>query len=154
MKENNKGIVVFIVLALLLTAALLLTSCRTMYVDRPVTHIERDTVKVIKESHDTVHVEKEKIVRDSTVITDRDSIRIVERWHWERDYRYEKVLQNTIDSLRAVKVKADSISYPVYVDKVVYRTRNSIKFLAWLGVMTIIILIGVMVMRFLLKIRI
>lgn len=136
MKESNKdnrGVIAFLVLAVLLTAALLLTGCRTVYVDRPVTHIERDTVRVVKESHDAVRIEKERIVRDSTSITDRDSIKIVERWHWERDYRYEKVLQNTIDSLRDIKEKVDSIPYPVYVDRVEYRTRDIVKALAWLG---------------------
>lgn len=132
---------------LLILLTLLLASCRTVYVDRPVTHIERDTVKVVKESHDTVRIEKEKIVRDSTSVTDRDSIKIIERWHWERDYRYEKVLQTTIDSLREVKARVDSISYPVYVDKVVYRTRGVVKVFAWIGFIGLLFFICLVVVK-------
>lgn len=151
MRESNRGVITYIILVLLITAALLLTSCRTVYVDRPVTHIEHDTVKVVKESHDTVRIEKERIVRDSTSVTDRDSIKIVERWHWERDYRYEKVLQNTIDSLRDVKEKVDSIPYPVYVDRVEYRTRDIVKVFAWIGFLTLMALIVFVVIKIRLK---
>lgn len=77
----------------------------------------------VESHHDTVTLVKE-VVRDSIVnhyVTVRDSSSFrrdgdtvtIERWHYERDYTYEKILQAKIDSMS--HIKGDSIPYPVEV---------------------------------------
>lgn len=93
-----------------------LSSCRTVHapVVPPVeTHNEQTNETSKDNTENTVIYERE--VKDSTIIIYRDSLKIIERWRYERDYTYEKYLRNVIDSL--TKLKQDSIPYPVYVDK-------------------------------------
>lgn len=121
-KDDWKLHITIFLWAFAITAILaLMVSCKCTH--QPVTPIP-----VIHEVHDTI---KSVEYRDSIVFRDRevrdsssfrqsgDTIRI-ERWHWERDYRYEKILQAKIDSLS--KIKRDSIPYPVpsppeYIEK-------------------------------------
>ena len=88
-----------------------LASCKTVYQPYPVPeyHEVHDTIKSV-EYRDSI-VFRDREVRDSSSFRQSgDTIRI-ERWHWERDYRYEKILQAKIDSLS--QIKRDSVPYPV-----------------------------------------
>ena len=117
----------------------LLTSCRTVYVPQPEYHETHDTI--VKKETVEKEVIKEVTVRDSSSFRQSgDTIRI-ERWHWERDYRYEKELQAKIDSL--TKLKRDSVPYPVTVEveKVVTKMNSFQAFFFWLGALASFLLI-------------
>lgn len=86
-----------------------LTGCKTVYVPTPEYHEVHDTI--VKKEVEVKEVIKEVTVRDSVSFLVKGDTVVKERWHWERDYRYEKALQAKIDSL--TKLKRDSVSYPV-----------------------------------------
>jgi hypothetical protein len=110
--NNNLGkILAFIFMwAIVLTIILCsLAGCKTVYVPQPVYHEVHDTV-VKKEVEEKVVI-REVTVRDSVSFLVKGDTVVKERWHWERDYRYEQELQAKIDSL--TKLKRDSVPYPV-----------------------------------------
>lgn len=119
----------------------------------------------VEAHHDTITVVKE-VVRDSIVnhyIEKKDSSSFrqngdtvtIERWHWERDYRYEKILQAKIDSLS--QVKADSIPYPVPVEVPVpaelTRWQKAMMNLGGAALYLIILAVGYVIVRILLKFK-
>ena len=95
---------------------------------------------------------KEVATKDSSSFRkDGDTIRI-ERWHWERDYRYEKALQKKIDSL--TNIKRDSIPYPVPgPTKYINELKKWQRYLIWWGVICTLSLILSIYLRFFLKRR-
>lgn len=122
--------------AVILSLLIMLAGCKTVCVPTPEYHEVHDTI-VKKEFVDKIVI-KEVATKDSSSFRkDGDTIRI-ERWHWERDYRYEKELQKKIDSL--TNIKRDSIPYPVPVDREVpAKLSNWQIFLITLGKGTLII---------------
>lgn len=125
--------------AAVLMMLVFLASCRTVYVPQPEYHETHDTI--VKKEIVEKEVIKEVAVRDSSSFRQSgDTIRI-ERWHWERDYRYEKELQATIDSL--TKLKRDSVPYPVTVEveKVITKMDGFQKFFFWTGALAVLLLI-------------
>jgi len=126
--------------AIILTFILVAVSgCKTVYVDRPEYHEIHDTI--IKKEVVEKEVIKEVTVRDSVSFLVKGDTVFKERWHWERDYRYEKALQAKIDSL--TKLKRDSIPYPVpgptqYIEKPL---KSWQKGLIWWGVICTLALI-------------
>ena len=115
-EDNGDGSKFAIILAWITICALffMLFSCtKTVYQPYPEYHYEHDTIRhtLIRDSI----IYRDREVRDSASFRkDGDTI-FIEKWHWERDYRYEKILQARIDSL--TKLKRDSIPYPVQVVK-------------------------------------
>lgn len=109
--------------------------CRDVVEPPPEVHYIHDTIKT-KEIRDSI-VYKDKLVKDSTSFRQSgDTIRI-EKWHWERDYTYEKILEAKLDSLS--HVKRDSIPYPVPVEvEVPAKISNWQAFLITLGKATVI----------------
>lgn len=109
-----------------------LAGCKTVYVPTPEYHEVHDTI--VKKEVEVKEVIKEVTVRDSVSFLVKGDTVVKERWHWERDYRYEKALQAKIDSL--TKLKRDSIPYPVpgpteYIEKPL---KGWQKVLIWMGV--------------------
>lgn len=97
-------------LGLIIIISLLVGCSPKMVTQAPPKVIERhDTVTKYVAEIDTLIQYRE--VRDSSSFRQRGDTVTIERWHWERDYSYERELQQKIDSL--VTVKADSIPYPV-----------------------------------------
>jgi len=122
--------------------------CRNAIAPTPVPeiHYVYDTVKVA-ERHDSI-IYKDVLVKDSSSFVQKGDTVTIERWHWERDYRYERILEQKIDSIS--RVKQDSIPYPVYVDKEVpARMTNWQIFLITLGKVFIVILGLALVIAFL-----
>jgi hypothetical protein len=105
-----KYIVMSVLLLICLVALLSTAGCtRIIYQPVPEYHYEHDTIKHTVMRDSIVYRDRE--VRDSASFRkDGDTI-LIEKWHWERDYKYEKYLQAQIDSLS--NVKRDSIPYPV-----------------------------------------
>lgn len=105
------------ILVLLLTGTLF--SCSPKVVTKTVVenHYQHDTIVQIEVKDSIVERIVEK--RDSSASIIKNDTIIIERWHWERDYRYEKLLQSKIDSISSSG--QDSIPYeveiPVYVEK-------------------------------------
>lgn len=115
MRNDDVKRELFAVFTLMLTLAaiLLLGGCKTIYVPTPEYHEVHDTI--VKKEVIEKEVIKEVTIRDSVSFQVKgDTVRI-ERWRYERDYRYEKILQARIDSL--TNIKRDSIPYPVPVDR-------------------------------------
>lgn len=109
--------------------------CRNITTPPPEVHYVHDTIKTT-ERHDSI-IYKDKLVKDSTSFRKEDSIIYIERWHWERDYTYEKILEARLDSLS--HVKGDSIPYPVPVEvEVPAKISNWQAFLITLGKATVI----------------
>ena len=101
----------------------------------PEIHYIHDTVKT-KEIRDSI-VYKDKLVKDSSSFRQNGDTVTIERWHWERDYSYEKILEARPDSLS--HVKGDSIPYPVPVEvEVPAKISNWQAFLITLGKGTLI----------------
>lgn len=101
----------------------------------PEIHYIHDTVKT-KEIRDSI-VYKDKLVKDSSSFRQNGDTVTIERWHWERDYSYEKILEARLDSLS--HVKGDSIPYPVPVEvEVPAKISNWQAFLITLGKGTLI----------------
>ena len=109
--------------------------CRDFVAPAPEVHYVHDTVKTIEKRDSIIY--KDKLVKDSTSFRQSgDTIRI-EKWHWERDYTYEKILEAKLDSLS--HVKRDSIPYPVPVEvEVPAKMSNWQVFLMTLGKATVI----------------
>ena len=131
-KDDIKYIGLIVVWAIILVFILIsFSGCRTVYVEKPVYHETHDTI--VKKEVVEKEVVKEVTVRDSvSFLVKGDTVRI-ERWHYERDYKYEKALQAKIDSL--TKLKRDSVSYPVLVVKEVEKPlKGWQKGLIWWGV--------------------
>ena len=118
-KVNWPVLLLILIYSIVIVFVLVLVSgCKTRYVPVPEYHEIHDTIKTIERRDSIVFVNK--TVKDSTSFRQSgDTIRI-EKWHWERDYRYEKTLQKKIDSL--TQLKRDSVPYPVpgpieYIEK-------------------------------------
>lgn len=112
--NNNLGkLLAFIFMwAIVLTIILCsLAGCRTVYQPYPVPEYHEVHDTIVKKEVEVKEVIKEVAVRDSVSFLVKGDTVVKERWHWERDYRYEKALQAKIDSL--TKLKRDSIPYPV-----------------------------------------
>lgn len=117
--------------------AVFISGCRVKYISVPEYHEIHDTL-ISKEYIDR-EVIKEVTVKDSSSFRKEDSIIYIERWHWERDYRYEKALQAKIDSL--TQLKRDSVPYPVpYEVRVPAELKWWQKSLIWWGVICFAIL--------------
>lgn len=106
--------------------------CRNIVAPPPETHYIHDTVKV-REMRDSI-VYKDKLVKDSSSFSQKGDTVTIERWHWERDYSYEKILEARLDSIS--NAKSDSIPYAVpgpteYIEKPL---KGWQKVLIWMGV--------------------
>lgn len=142
------GVVLMIIFASLSSCC----PCRYAVTPTPVPeiHYVHDTVKVA-ERHDSI-IYKDVLVKDSSSFVQKGDTVTIERWHWERDYRHERILEQKIDSIS--RVKQDSIPYPVYVDKEVpAKLTNWQVFLVTLGkisiiALTLLIIIIVIRLRF------
>lgn len=110
---------------------LLTTSCRTIYVDRPVETIVHDTLKIVQAKTDSV------FVKDSIFVYKNGDTVFIYKY---RDRYKDKIVRDTI-----YKHSFDSISYPVYIEKKV-----EVKYIPWynkiLGYLGII-LIGYIIYR-------
>lgn len=131
---------------ILISLFILLSGCKTIYVDRPVHHETHDTI--IQKEIIEKEVIKEVTVRDSVSFHTKGDTVFRERWHWERDYQYEKALQAKIDSL--TKLKRDSIPYPVpgpteYIEKPL---KGWQKGLIWTGIIETALLAAFLYFRF------
>ena len=82
---------------------LLTTSCRTIYVDRPIETIVHDTLKIVQEKTDSV------FVKDSIFIYKNGDTVYIYKY---RDRYKDKIVRDTI-----YKHSVDSLSYPVYIEK-------------------------------------
>ena len=82
---------------------LLTTSCRTIYVDRPIETIVHDTLKIVQEKTDSV------FVKDSIFIYKNGDTVYIYKY---RDRYKDKIVRDTV-----YKHSVDSISYPVYIEK-------------------------------------
>ena len=140
------GVVLMIIFASLSSCC----PCRHAVTPTPVPeiHYVHDTVKVA-ERHDSI-IYKDVLVKDSSSFVQKGDTVTIERWHWERDYRHERILEQKIDSIS--RVKQDSIPYPVYVDKEVPAKLTKWQvFLVTLGKISIIaltLLIIIIAIRF------
>lgn len=152
MDKNNrldKSIWYAIVVASLIMSIVLffMSGCRTVYQPYPVPeyHTIHDTV-IQKSRYDSI-IYKDRFVKDSSSFVQKgDTIRI-ERWHWERDYSYEKILQGMIDSL--LSVKRDSVPYPVpgpteYIEKPLKQWQKA---LIWWGVICAAIFVLILIIK-------
>lgn len=81
---------------------LLTTSCRTVYVDRPIETIVHDTLKVVQEKTDSV------FVKDSIFVYKNGDTVLIYKY---RDRYKDKIVHDTV-----YKHSVDSISYPVYIE--------------------------------------
>ena len=110
---------------------LLTTSCRTIYVDRPVETIVHDTLKIVQAKTDSV------FVKDSIFVYKNGDTVYIYKY---RDRYKDKILRDTV-----YKHSVDSTSYPVYIEKEV-----EVKYIPWynkiLGCLGII-LIGYIIYR-------
>lgn len=115
--DNRKLFALILMWAVIITIVFVYLSscrpCRDFVAPPPEVHYVHDTVKVA-ERHDSI-IYKDVLVKDSSSFVQKGDTVTIERWHWERDYRYERILEQKIDSI--ARVKQDSIPYPVYVDK-------------------------------------
>ena len=116
---------------LLFLLLLLSTSCRTIYVDRPVKTIVHDTLKIVQAKTDSV------FVKDSIFVYKNGDTVFIYKY---RDRYKDKIVRDTI-----YKHSLDSISYPVYIEKKVEVKYIPLynKILGFLG----IILIGYIIYR-------
>ena len=136
---------------------LLLTACSPKVMQPQPLPVEahRDTITVVKEvvRDSIIHHYTEK--KDSSSFRQNGDTVTIERWHWERDYRYEKILQAKIDSLS--QVKADSIPYPVPVEVPVpaelTRWQKAMMNLGGAALYLIILGVGYIIVRLLLKFK-
>lgn len=129
--------------SILLTIVLvLLAGCtKTIYVPTPEYHEVHDTIakKEIVEKE----VIKEVAVRDSSSFRQSGDTILIERWHWERDYRYEKELQAKIDSLSHIERDTVFKPYPVS-DEVPAELTNMQIFFMTLG--KVLLVIGILIL--------
>ena len=151
--DNGDGmralyITLLITLAILMLA--MFTGCKTVYTPIPEYHEIHDTI--VKKEVVEKEVIKEVTVRDSVSFLVKGDTVVKERWHWERDYRYEKALQAKIDSL--TKLKRDSIPYPVPgPTKYINELKKWQRYLIWWGIICTLSLILSIYLRFFLKRR-
>lgn len=89
----------------------MITACRTVYVPQPVYHEVHDTIKQVT-VRDSI-VEHYIYERDSSSFQQKGDTVTIEKWHWYRDYRYEKILQAQIDSLS--HLERDTVTVTVEV---------------------------------------
>lgn len=75
------------------------------------THTVHDTVTKVVEKENTII--RDRIVKDSTAVSQKGDSVIIHHWHYERDYSYEKNLQSRLDSLH----QAINNMVPVVVEK-------------------------------------
>lgn len=141
MNRDNRRIWFYwlLLVATVLMMLAMLASCRTVYVPQPEYHEIHDTI--VKKETVEKEVIKEVTVRDSvSFLVKGDTVRI-ERWHYERDHKYEKALQATIDSL--TRLKRDSVPCPVTVEveKVITKMDGFQKFFFWTGALASLLLI-------------
>ena len=105
---------------------LLTTSCRTIYVDRPVETIVHDTLKIVQAKTDSV------FVKDSIFVYKNGDTVYIYKY---RDRYKDKILRDTV-----YKHSVDSTSYPVYIEKEV-----EVKYIPWynkiLGCLGIILIV-------------
>lgn len=144
---DGKRILLFVLwAAVMLSLLVMLAGCKTVYIPTPEYHEVHDTI--VKKEVEVKEVIKEVTVRDSVSFLVKGDTVVKERWHWERDYRYEKALQAKIDSL--TKLKRDSIPYPVpgpteYIEKPL---KGWQKVLIWMGVIETALLAAFLYFRF------
>lgn len=130
------GVVLMIIFASLSSCC----PCRHAVTPTPVPeiHYVHDTVKVA-ERHDSI-IYKDVLVKDSSSFVQKGDTVTIERWHWERDYTREKILEAKLDSVS--HVKRDSIPYPVPVEvEVPAKLTNWQVFLITLGKISIVVFI-------------
>ena len=136
--DKNTWCIIILYSVILTIALVFLAGCRTEYVPVPEYHVIHDTIKSVerKDSIVTRYIEK----RDSSSFRREDSIIYIERWHWERDYTHEQILQAKIDSLS--HIQADSIPYPVPFEvRVPAELKWWQKALVWWGVICLVFII-------------
>lgn len=118
----------------LLLMLLILSSCKTHLVyDEPQTAVTQDTIRVIRERLDSIFVHDSVFVRQTAETT------YIERWHT----RYH----NEIRYRDSVRVRIDSIPYPVTVTKREPYTPIYYKVLACIGLLSIVAIIAFLFRR-------
>lgn len=118
---------------LLLLGLLLCVACSTVrYIEVPTT--VRDTVRIVDIQHDSVYVSEgyKEIVRNDTVYVDR--------------VKYEYKYKMLVDTL--YKVQIDSVAYPVEVPVDVPYVPKPVKWLAWVGVAAVVLVVLWIVIKF------
>lgn len=144
----DKSIWYAIVVASLIMSIVLffMAGCRTVYQPYPVPeyHEIHDTI-IEKSRYDSI-IYKDRFVKDSASFKQKGDTVWIERWHWERDYSYEKILQNRIDSI--LSAKQDSIPYPVPgPTKYINELKKWQKALIWWGVICTAIFVLIVVIK-------
>ena len=119
----------------LLLALLILSSCKTQHLvyDEPQTAVTQDTIRVIRERLDSIFVHDSVFVRQTPETT------YIERWHtrYHTEIRYRD----------SVRVRIDSIPYPVTVTKREPYTPIYYKVLACIGLLSIVAIIAFLFRR-------
>ena len=113
---------------------LILSSCKTHLVyDEPQTAVTQDTIRVIRERLDSIFVHDSVFVRQTPETT------YIERWHtrYRTEIRYRD----------SVRVRIDSIPYPVTVTKKESYTPIYYKVLACIGLLSIVAIIAFLFRR-------
>lgn len=149
-KDTRRLILVIVLWAVALTVILAtMSGCKTCQPTIiPEIHEIHDTI-IQKERYDSI-IYKEKFVKDSVSFSQKNDTIKIERWHWERDYSYEKILQHQIDSL--LSIKRDSIPYPVPGPKeYINELKKWQKALMWWGVISFLCLLFYIYLRIRLK---
>jgi len=148
-KDDDRRLLAIILLwAVILTIIFCaMSSCKTTHQPTPPppeTHYIHDTIKTVEHRDSIVYVEK--AVRDSSSFRKDGDTVTIEHWHWERDRKYEKILEAKIDSFS--HAKRDSIPYAVpgptqYVNELKKWQRT----LMWIGVIDSILIICFLYIR-------
>ena len=111
--EQNSGCAAPTWAFMLFLIIVLLSACtKTVYQPVPVYDETHDTI--VKKETVEKEVIKEVTVRDSASFRQSGDTVTIERWHWARDYRYEKILEAKIDSLS--HVSADTVYKPIPIE--------------------------------------
>lgn len=151
--ENNDNGELIKWLAILTMSAILtwilvgIAGCtKTVYVPQPEYHTIHDTIKQVTVRDSIVeHYIYEK--DSSSFHQSGDTVRI-EKWHWYRDYKYEKLLQAQIDSLSHLERDTVTVVVPHEVVKVVpAELKWWQKTLIWWGVITLVLAILYIVLK-------
>ena len=134
--EQNSGCATPTWAFMLFLIIVLLSGCtKTVYQPVPVYHEMHDTI--VKKETVEKEVIKEVTVKDSASFRQSGD---TERWHWARDYRYEKILEAKIDSLS--HVSADTVYKPIPIEiEVAAELTNWQVFLITLGKVFIVIIV-------------
>lgn len=149
MDKEQRNIYFYLVLAILLGVALIamITGCtKTVYVPQPEYHTIHDTIKQVQVRDSIVeHYIYEK--DSSSFHQSGDTVRI-EKWHWYRDYKYEKLLQAQIDSLSHLERDTVTVVVPHEVVKTVpAELKWWQKSLIWIGAISLIVIIVTLVLK-------